>query len=153
MRLPCATSTAGLSCLQGSGLVHLNLLTQTGLDRRAPCHVHTLSTVFTCYSASHLCFVPTHQGNLLSLCGNNVNLPQRKTTSDLRQTAALRFPCLPLSVFPALSPATIPSLAISAPLPLCQMVKLFKLDNFLNPAAQNGRGDFKVVFREARGKD
>ncbi len=147
--------SAGLSSLQSGGLVQSEpCLTQTGLDRRAPCHVLTFSTVFTCYSAAHLCFVPTHQGNLLSLRGNNVNLPLRKTASDLYKTNCRSFPSLPPSVFLSfpLSPATIPSLAISAPLPLCQMVKLFKLDCFLTPAAQNGRGDFKVCFSEAQAK-
>lgn len=59
---------------------------QTGLDRGSPCHVSTFATVFTSYGAAHLCFVPAHQGNLLSLCGNNVNLPLRKTTPDLYRT-------------------------------------------------------------------
>lgn len=49
-------SHAGLSSLLQSE----PCLTQTSLDRRAPCHVHTFSTVFTCYTATHLCFVPTH---------------------------------------------------------------------------------------------
>lgn len=119
MRLPCATSTTGLSSLQSGGLVQSEpCLTHTGLDRRAPCH--TFSTVFTCYSASHLCFVPTHHDNLLSLCGNNDNLPLRKnnfrfTQDDLQECAFL---LSPPSVSLSLSPATIPSLAISAPLPL-----------------------------------
>lgn len=61
--------------------------TQPGLDRGAPCHVCAISTVFTCYTAAHLRFVPTHYSNLLSLCGNNVIIsPLTQTTSALFKT-------------------------------------------------------------------
>lgn len=64
MQLPCAISTAGLRSLGVGRLLQSEpCLTQTGLDTRAPCHVHTFCTVFTCCSAAHLCFVPIHQDN------------------------------------------------------------------------------------------
>lgn len=104
--------------------------------------------IWTCSNAAHFAVVPTHQGDLLSLCGNNRQSPTKKNKPRFIEDKLQECAFLP-SLPPSLSPATIPSLAILAPLPLCQMVKLFKLDNFLTPAAQNGRGDFKVGFREA----
>lgn len=51
MKLPCATSRAGPGSPWSGGLVQSEpCLTQTGLDRGAPCHVRTFCSVFTHYS-------------------------------------------------------------------------------------------------------
>lgn len=144
IRLPCGTSTAGISFLQNGGLLRSKpFLTQNDPDRRDPCCVRTF---FTCNNIAHLCRVSTHQGNLPVWKKTLIYHEEKQPHIYLRQTAGVCFPSLPLP------PATIPSLAILAPLPLCQMVKLFKLDRFLTRAAHNGGGDFKVGFREAKAK-